>query len=596
MNHPGDQGKNTPFDADVLIIGSGFGGAVAALRFAEAGERVVVVERGDWVRRDRDMVGPGMFWKPERGRFGMHDVRSRGEHITPWLGAGVGGGSHVFAGTLKRSEDFRAYPGPLRDSDMTGYYERAERMMEARPHPRTAPYGRCRATELLLDAGDRLTRESPGLIEDHGLVPLAMHFAEPGQKPGDVTYNGHGVAQRTVCPDEQALLGGDVGTKNSLDHNYLHLAEQRGAEIQALTEVDRIEPLALGGYRVHYKRWHRDSREQTTGSLCTHRVVLAAGAVGSTEILLRNRDVHGTLPDLSPALGSRYTTNGDFMSLIIPFRGMAVAWLGFAALLAGWLASSWGLAIAGAMVYYLQLALSRRPVEPDLGTTNSDYMKLRGRPGGQGSVYIEGGRYPTPLRLVGALLLSALGLYRPSRYRWIVRVSRALEWIPPLGLLARSWPVPLLQMGRDDAFGSMELDRDGQLTIDYDVEANRAFYDHLDQLGKQVARACRALWLPNLLHRVTGRLEVPHNQGGAPMGESAADGVVDHAGRVFGYRDLMVLDGSIIPHSPGPNPALTILALAERATEVAIAQLRDAGVIAAESGPGPASAKMSSAA
>ena len=591
-NHRDQRAGSDPFDADVLVIGSGFGGAVATLRFAEAGHRVVVLERGDWVRRDDASVGPNLFWKPERGRFGVHDLRSRGDRVTPWLGAGVGGGSHVFAGTLKRSEDFAAYPASVRDADMSTYYERAERMMETHPHPTHGPYGDFPATNLLLDAGARLSQEEPGLVESHGLVPLAMQFAAEGQNPGDTIRNAHGAEQSTVCPDEQALLGGDIGPKNSLDHNYLHLAQKHGAHIQALTEVDRIEPLPLAGYRVHYKRWRPEHKRQIKGSLSARRVVLAAGAVGTTELLLRNRDVHGTLPNLSPTLGSRYTTNGNFMSLIIPFRGIAVALLGFAALVAGLIAGNGILALAGAVVYYLQLALSGRPVEPDLGPTNSDYMKLRGRPGGQGSVYIEGGRYPTPIRLFGAMLLSALGLYRPSRYRWLVRISRVLEWIPPLGALARAWPVPLLQMGRDDALGSMELDQNGRVAIKLDVDENRAFYDYLDQLGKKVARACNALWLPNLLHRLTGRLEVPHNQGGSPMGESAADGVVDHAGRVFGYRDLMVLDGSVIPCSPGPNPALTILALSERATDIAIAQLHDSGTITTQSSP----TRMSSAA
>ena len=571
-----------PFDTDVVIVGSGFGGAVAALRFAEAGQRVLVLERGDWVRREQVAVGPSLLWKPERGWFGMNDLQSRGATITPWLGAGVGGGSHVFAGTLKRTDDFSGYPAPIRTADMTAYFERAERMMEARPHPRTEPYGGCRATELMLDAGDRLREREPGLVEEHGLVPLAMQFAGPGERPGATVHNAHGAAQRTVCPGEQSLLGGDIGSKNSLDHNYLHRAAALGAEIQPLTEVDRIERLPLAGYRVHVKRWMPGASQQVTNSLCARRVVLAAGAIGSTEILMRNRDVHGTLPDLSPTLGTRYTTNGNFMSLIVPFRGWAVAWLGFAVLIAGLVIGSGWLALAGAVAYYLQLALARRPFEPDLGTTNSDYMKLRGRVGGQGSVYIESGRYPTPLRLLGAMLLSALGWYRPSRYRWVVRASRLLSWVPPFGALARSWPIPLLQMGRDDALGTMQLDDDGRVTIDYDVRENRAFYDHLDRLGRKVARACHAVWVPNLLHRITGRLEVPHNQGGVPMGESARDGVVDHAGRVFGYRDLMVLDGSTIPHSTGPNPALTILALTERATDVAIAQLHDAGTISAE--------------
>ncbi len=528
-----------------------------------------------------------MFWKPQHGLYGMNDMRLRGKKVVPWVGACVGGGSHVFAGTLKRSGNLDAYPQSLQGEALDPWYERAERMMEARTAPHGGAYEPNRLTGLMLDAAARLERKEPGLVEERGLVPLAMQFAGESQQPGQRLHNAHGSEQRAMHPRDSAMLGGDVGVKNSLDHNYLHLARQHGAQIRALMEVDRIEPLPLAGYRVHYVRRFPDSKTEATGSLCARRVVLAAGAIGSTEILLRNRDVHGTLPRLSKTLGSRYTTNGNFMSFMIPFRGMAVAWLGFALLVAGLVTGSAATALVGAVAYALQMAISRRAFEPDLGPTNSDYMKLRGRADGKGSVYVEAGRYPTPLRLLGCFVLSALGLYRPSRYRWVVAASRVLEWIPPLGLLARSWPVPLLQMGHDDAVGSMRLDDQGQVTLDYDVRANQAFYAHLDAMGKKIARACRALWIPNLFHRLTGRIEVPHNQGGAPMGDSIDDGVVDHAGRVFGYRDLMVLDGSIVPRSVGPNPALTILALAERAMDIVVAQRKGGDLTDAAAAPAP---------
>lgn len=571
--------KSDSFDTDVVVVGSGFGGAVAALRFAEAGERVTVIERGDWVRRDEFRVGRDMLWNPDKNRFGVNDIRPRGERIVPWLGAGVGGGSHVFAGTLKRADNFSAYPAALRADDMARYYEIAENMLEVRPHP---GYGDNPITDLMLDGGATLAAREPELVESHGVVPLSMRFADADAEPGAQVHNSYGVAQRTVAPHEQGILGGDIGSKNSLDRNYLHLACERGAKIRALTEVDRIDPLLGSGYRVHYTRWLPETRSRVQGSLTARRVVLAAGAIGSTEILLRNRDVHGTLPRLSEALGERYTTNGNYLNLIVPVRGVVAAWLGFIAAVIGLCVGSLTVAAAGGLAYYLALLLSRAPYEPDLGTTNSDYIRFRGRDGQSGGAYIESGRYPTPVRLAMTAALSAMGLYRPARYRWVVRASRVLGWIPPLGALARSWPIPLLQMGRDDATGAMSLNGSGRVEIDFDYEGNRDFYVYLDTLGQKLARSCRAVWLPNLLHKLTGKLEVPHNQGGAPMGADARDGVVDHAGRVFGYDNLMVLDGSIIPASPGPNPALTILALAERGMEIAVAQLSRDGRISAE--------------
>ncbi len=130
--------------------------------------------------------------------------------------------------------------------------------------------------------------------------------------------------------------------------------------------------------------------------------------------------------------------------------------------------------------------------------------------------------------------------------------------------------------------GTFSLDKSGRATIDYDVEANRGFYSYLNRLAKRVAKASRSWWIPNFAFNLTKILEIPHNQGGLPMGENSTDGVVDHAGRVFGYKDLMVLDGSIIPLSTRPNPALTILALSERAMEHILAQIQKSGDVTAE--------------
>jgi cholesterol oxidase len=128
-------------------------------------------------------------------------------------------------------------------------------------------------------------------------------------------------------------------------------------------------------------------------------------------------------------------------------------------------------------------------------------------------------------------------------------------------------------MGRDDAYGTMQLDANGALTIDFDIKANHAFYEYVEHKGRLVAKAADAYFLPDVIHKVLGRLEVPHNLGGIPMGNLRSDGVVDHAGRMFGCDNLMVLDGSIIPHAVGPNPALTITAIAERAMDIVVAQL-----------------------
>ncbi|MFV8752034.1 GMC oxidoreductase [Nannocystaceae bacterium ST9] len=587
------------FDTDVVVIGSGFGGSVAALRFAEAGERVVVLERGAWISREGFHGNLDFFWMPRRNRFGMNELRSRGKTITPWLGAAVGGGSHVYAGTLKRCDDWTGFPAAIAHDDMRHWYEVAEAIMRPLPYPDWSPYADNRTSRLLFETAARLRTDATladpdDPVVDAGAVALAISFAPPGVSDEEFV-NVHGARQRYHHPGEQAIFGGDIDAKNSLDKNYLHLAQARGAEIRAMCEAERIEPLAGGGYRIDYKRWvgeptatrrwlrrwfpSRIRPSNAAGSITARRVVVAAGCVGSTELLLRARDRHRTLPSLSPALGRRYTTNGNFISLMLPFRCVWLGWLSLLVALVGLaLHSGWLVGLA-AIGYLATVVFSRGPFDPDLGTTNSDYLRFRGP---EGVVYVESGRYPTPDRLAAALVLAAIGRYRPHRYRAIVRISGWLRALPPFSLLARSWPIPLLQMGRDHAVGRFELDAEGDAVIDYDVEANQDFYAYLDRLGKRVARAAKAYWLPNGLFRLTGRLEVSHNQGGVPMAANPDDGVVDHAGRVFGYDDLMVLDGSTIPISPGPNPALTILALAERAMSVVLAQ-REQGPIRADS-------------
>ena len=600
------------FDTDVLILGSGFGGAVAACRFAEAGHRVTVMERGAWVSRETHEVDLDALWQPDRHRFGFNELRPRGKNLVPWVGACVGGGSYVYAGTLKRTTHFEDYPEAIQQDDMEAWYERAEEVMDPAPFPDYPPYGELRATQLLIDVGKELQKDEPELVEEYGPIQLGIAFAPPRAEdgmPGEVFTNKHGARQRYSDPREQSLLGGDIEAKNTLDRNYLFLAEVEGAEILDLCEAERIEPLPKGGYRVHYERyvleetwgrqvackwlpWVKPRRE--TRSITCARLVLAAGAVGSTELLLRARDRDESLPALSSALGERYTTNGDFVSLLVPFRGLGLSWAGLIAAIVCAVLGQWiGVAI-GAVAYFAGLAISRRNFDPDLGTTNSDYIRFRGRDGGRQGGYIESGRYPTPVRLGFAVLLSSLGLWRPRRYHGIVRFTNLLRrFVPPFALIARTWPIPLLKMGRDDAFGRFVLEDDGHVRIDYDIDANREFYAWLDGLARKIAKKAKAHWAPNFLFRLTGKLEIPHNQGGVPMGETPAEGVVDHCGRVFGYDDLMVLDGSILPASTGPNPALTILAVAERAMSHLVEQAKAGPIRAVVSGSGSGSGSRS---
>jgi len=593
---------NEPAEVDVVVIGSGFGGSVAALRFAQAGQSVIVLERGDRVSRERFQFDFDALWEPQRASYGFHDLRLRGKNIVPWLGAAVGCGSHVYAGTLKRRDSWEGFPPAIAATDMTPYYDTAEGILGGTLYPDYPPYSDVRATKLMYEAGKRLAELEPTLVEEWGPVKLGISFApaDGSARPGDEFENRHGCKQRYYDPTEQSIVGGDIDCKNSLDRNYLFLAERAGAVIRPLCEADRLERLAGGRWQVTYRRhlpptgwtrfrqrWlslHPKPRMSAEEHVVARRVVVACGAVGSSELLLRNHEVHRTLPSLGAPLGTRYNTNGDYVSLMIPFRLLFPVWLAFVAIVGCVILRQWIGAGVAAALYYLGLGISGPPYDPDIGTTNSDNIRFRGPNGESQYAYIESGRYPTPVRAIAAVLVTALtGHFRPREYRAISWVSRILRFaIPPFGALARTYPIPLLQMGKDRAFGKFRLGPDERATLDYDLAANRSFYAYHDVLGKKVARVLKAYWRRNPTFVWFKKQEVPHNLGGVPMGDSPANGVVDHAGRVFGEPNLMVLDGSIIPVAVGPNPALTIAAVAERAMEIVVAQLQRDGTITAE--------------
>ncbi|MEN8373962.1 MAG: GMC oxidoreductase [Gemmatimonadota bacterium] len=587
-------GDGATCEVDVIVVGSGFGGSVAALRFAEAGHRVVVLERGDWVLRESHEPDADALWKPHRQLFGMHDFRARGRNVIPWLGSCVGGGSHVYAATLKRLLSLDGFPAAVREEGLDEFYDVAECVLDAQRYPDWAPYGQVRSTQLLYRAGDRLKETHPELVEEWGAINLGISFAPEGGQPGAPFTNKHGARQRYQDPQAPDLLGGDIGATNSLDLNYLFLAQKEGAEVRALCEADRIEPLEGGGYRVHYvrrtpfpgrlrrhlARWlpFLAAPVESTESLCAQRVVLAAGSIGTTELLLRNRDVHGTLAGLGDALGRGYSSNGDYVTLMQPFKGFYLSWAGLIVAAGAAVLGAWWIAAAGALAYAVGLLVSRRAFDPDIGATNSDYIRFVARDGSPQGVYVEGGRYPTPLRAGLAIALSVVGLWRPGRYKRIVALTNFLRrWVPPFELIGRSWPIPLLQMGRDAARGTFALDEAGRAEIDFELEANDDYYEYLGELGRLTSDAVGARWFPNFVARTLRKVEVPHNLGGAHMADGPADGVVDHAGRVFGYRDLLVLDGSVIPRALGPNPALTIAALAERAMRHVLDQIEREG-------------------
>jgi len=311
---------------DTIVIGSGFGGAVSACRLAENGDKVLVLERGKrWQTSEfpRGVEDAWLFDPSDPVRHhGWIDLRIF-PHMAVAQGAGVGGGSLIYANISVIAEKFAfdsGWPPQITWDELQAHYETVGRMLDVH----ILPAGQ-------LTARAKLMREAAAAIGDAGRIralPLAVSFDQnwnydlPDPHNPDKSKpfkNAFGKDQGTCVHCGDCDLGCSVGARNTLDLNYLAAAESKNAEIRELSLVRFIEPQD-GGYRVHIHRLDTDERTTETAK----RVIVACGSLGSTELLLRCRDEHETLPNLSPRLGFGWCSNGDFLTPALYF-GRAIA-------------------------------------------------------------------------------------------------------------------------------------------------------------------------------------------------------------------------------------------------------------------------------
>jgi cholesterol oxidase len=571
-----------PYDA--IVIGSGFGGSVMTLRLAAAGRRVLLLERG---RR----YPPGSFprspyrmgralWDPSEGLYGMFSVWSF-DRLGAIVGSGLGGGSLIYANVLLRKDPewFVQEDGdgevverwPISRDDLEPHYDDAEPMLGAQRYPfDSEPYASTPRTRAFHDAATRLGWQP-------FLPPLAVTFAADGRPPaiGEPIpeaagrENLHGMARSTCRLCGECDIGCNYGAKNTLDFNYLSQAARAGAEIRDRCEVREIEHREGGGYAVRYVEHDLDLEgiPHDTESLPLHevvatRVVLSAGSLGSTWLLLRN---HRRLGGSWPALGTRFSGNGDLLTLAVKPRD----------------SSGRPIRVEGGVGPSITVA-ARFPGDPDPGAPP-------GTPGR--GYYIEDAGYPDllswvvhsaslplwlmrQLHTIKRLAMRALG--RGSDADMSAELSRLLgDAELSAGLL------PLLGMGREVPGGSLGL-RKGRLHTTWSPEASRAYFDAVRAHQAELAVELGARHQDNPVWHLGRRVITVHPLGGAPMGRSRAEGVVDPMGRVFGHPGLYVADGSVMPGTVGPNPSLTIAAVAERFAQGILDEPRDTPAPATE--------------
>jgi cholesterol oxidase len=507
---------------DYLIIGSGFGGSACALRLVEKGYRVLMLEKGselsttDFPKSNWNLAR--WLWAPALGWRGLFQIRPF-SHVFVLAGAGVGGGSLTYANTLPIPKSAFFESGPWAglcdwERELAPHYATAREMMGAAPTSFLAPGDRV-LSELADSVGSSASFHKPH---------VAVFMGPPGQTVADPYFGGRG-PPRTGCSQcGGCMTGCRVGAKNSLDKNYLHLARQLGLELRADTEVVDVLERPGGGYDVEARTGRRHFR-RTEQRFSARNVIFAGGALGTNSLLLRLKE-RGSLTHLSPQLGRGVRTNSESL-IFVTVPGAAPDY-------------STGIAINSL-----------------LETGESSHLEVVRYASGSGffrltAVPHVGGSGPAWLRLWRVLCYVLLHPYRVLR-AWLVR-----DW-------AKSTLI-LLYMRTSD--GRLRFKRSwlGFMNTELDEgAAPESTIPEATALARMIAERTGGVAMSSVHESALGVPTTAHIIGGCCMGESGEAGVIDCRHRVFGYDGLMVVDGSSISANPGVNPALTILALAERA-------------------------------
>jgi len=526
-----DEPQERKLDFDWIVIGSGFGGSVSALRLSEKGYRVVVLERGrrfrdqDYAKSTWDLRN--FLWVPMLGLRGIF-------RLTPFKdvmiasGSGVGGGSIVYANTLYRAApSFFANPqwAALADwaSVLKPHYDTATHMLGVQ----TVPF-ESDNQKLLQQVGRAF-----GVAETFTRTPCGVFFGAPGREVPDPYFGGAG-PPRTGCTRCGAcMVGCRVGAKNTLLKNYLWFAEQRGATVLPERQVVDVRPIGAAdgtdGYAVTTERpgaWFAKGRQ----TLSARGVVFAAGALGTNDLLAQCKHT-GALPGLSDRLGSLVRTNSEAILAVTlpadttfePSRDVAIS--------------------------------------SSIHTSKDTHIELvtYGLKGDVMSLIFtlivgDGTRITRPLKLLGNILRHPLKFFRT---------------LLPFGW-GRRTVVFLVMQTLDNAISfrvrRRRFTRGVRLTTEQDPERpNPTYIDAGNRAAEWLAKQTGGVAQCAVLEAIANIPSTAHILGGAVVGEDAASGVVDARCRVFGYRNLIVCDGAAMPANPGVNPSLTITALAEHA-------------------------------
>jgi cholesterol oxidase len=517
---------------DFAIVGSGFGGSVSALRLVEKGYRVLMIEKGrrfsasDFPKTNWDLRR--WMWMPELGLRGIFKM-SFFPHVTVVHGVGYGGGSLVYANTLPvpKKSFFQAESwAELGDweRELAPHYATAKRMLGATENPHLTQ----------IDDVFRSLARDIGRADEFHPTDVAVYFGEAGKTVPDPYFGGEG-PERTGCVHcGGCMTGCRHGAKNTLDRNYLYLAERRGLEVRTEAEVVHIEPLGdppgQSGYRIETEEGLGPGRRRSE-SYVASKVILAGGVMGTVDLLLRLKANPRGLPLLSDRLGDYVRTNSESLIAVISRKRD--------------LDLSKGIAISSILH-----TDEHSHIEPCRYGEGSGFFRILMAPHVPGDDTLS--RMANLLRV---MLKNPLAALRAAAVPDLAKHSIILLYMRTLEGYIR------LKRGRSLTTGF----RAGMTSELGEGPAPTASIPEATELAQRVAAKIDGFPSTLLTETLLGIPTTAHILGGCCMGSSRETGVIDRDHRVFGYPGLFVIDGSAVSANPGVNPSLTITALAERA-------------------------------
>lgn len=534
------------YDYDVIVVGSGFGGSVSALRLTEKGYRVGVLEAGRRFTREslpkNSWDLKNYLWAPALGLYGIQRIHLLG-NVMVLAGAGVGGGSLNYANTLyvppapffndpqwKDITDWQEELGP--------YYEQAKRMLGVRLNPTTTPSDiHLKATAQAMGVGDSFHMAPVGVFFGDEQDASGTSTARPGEEVPDPYFGGAGPSRKACSECGECMTGCRHGAKNTLNENYLYLAEKAGAVIHPMTSVVTVTEDSRGGFAV--ATLPTDAKRKGKGRTFTARqVVVAAGTYGTQTLLHRMKDT-GLLPRISGRLGALTRTNSE--------------------------------ALVGSQTtdrrYRKQHGAEKVDFTKGVAITSSIHPNA--------TTHIEPVRYGKKSNAMGGMtILQVPYSIKGGKARVVGWVGNAVKhpWLMVRSLSNRRWSertiIGLVMQTLDNSLTTYRKEKGigkGLLTARQGHGApNPTQIPEATEAASLLAKEINGFAGSNV-GELMGTPLTAHFLGGCPIGDSADSGVIDPYHRLYGHPGISVVDGAAITANLGVNPSLTITAQAERA-------------------------------